>query len=805
MAVPSKPSPLNRLWGNLTGATAATDIRPFTSLLERINLLGDSLGALEDQTLFRRAEGLHAQAEGPLVSDDLLCETFALVREVACRTLAQRPYDEQMIAGIAMHRGRVVEMQTGEGKTLAAVAPVVLNALTGSGAHVLTANDYLARRDASWMSPIYEVFNLDVGSIQEGMTVEAKRRAYACDVTYLTAREAGFDFLRERLCLDGEQRIQQRTAFALVDEADSILVDEARIPLVIAGACTEPADGLAAMADLVRRLTQDVDFDTDEHGHNIFLTDQGSARVEEIVGLENLYAPDNQAFLAHLRNALHAENLIHRDVDYIVRGGAIELVDDFTGRVADRRQWPDGLQAAIEAKEALRPGDEGQVLGSITMQHFLTTYDRLCGMTATARPATEELESYYGLEVTVVGFHQPCRRVDHVDRVFTHKRAKRRALVREIAGVHDAGRPILVGTASVAESEELAAKLADAGVSCQVLNAKNDELEAEIIADAGAVGAVTISTNMAGRGTDIRLGGASETDREEVVALGGLYVIGTNRHESLRIDQQLRGRAGRQGDPGASRFFTSLTDPLISRYGVRNLVAPRYLPKEQEEPIESAVLRREIDRAQRIIEGENITVRRRLWDYTNLVETQRQHIQSWRQNILDGLIPLNLISEHRPKRTKTVRALVGDEGLSLIERRLTLIAIDRAWSDHLEEVGRIRDGIHVVGVAGKNPLAEFWREAGEAFGRLRPEIDSRVVELFDRITVTEKGVDWQREGLLGPSSTWTYQVNDSPFGANPMQDLANRAGFAFWGAILLGPVIFLWGLWMHWKRWRRGR
>ncbi|OGD21138.1 MAG: accessory Sec system translocase SecA2, partial [Candidatus Aminicenantes bacterium RBG_13_59_9] len=522
---------------------------------------------------FRRERALHTASEAELGAlsrklrarvasephpERAAVEAFALVYEACCRTIELVPHDVQMVAGLAMLERRIAELPTGEGKTLAAVFPAYLQALTGRGVHILTFNDYLARRDAAWMGPIYRLLGLSVGFVQEGMSKPEKRSAYACDVSYATAKEAGFDFLRDQLANETDDLVHRPFHVALVDEADSILVDEARIPLVISGAAGEFNTDAERLAPLIRRLVPGRDYETDEEKRNVFPTDAGLEKLEQSLGCGDLYSSHNEQLLAAVHCALHAAVLLQRDVDYIVRNGRIEIVDEFTGRIMEKRHWPDGLQAAVEAKENLFHGSEGRILGSITLQHYFRLYPQLCGMTATALPSAAELEEFYGLSVAVIPPHRPCIRVDHPDVVFTHKKAKMRALIQEITDVHASGRPILVGTLSVRESEELAAALKESGVHCDVLNAKNDELEAKIIAEAGRLGAVIVSTNMAGRGTDIRLGGGNEAEREEVAALGGLYVIGTNRHESLRIDRQLRGRSGRQGDPGSSRFFISL-------------------------------------------------------------------------------------------------------------------------------------------------------------------------------------------------------------------------------------------------------
>ena len=717
-------------------------------------------------------------------------------------------FDEQLIAGLGLHAGQVVEMQTGEGKTLAAVAPVALNALRGLGAHVLTANDYLARRDASWMGPIYERFGLSVGSVQEGMSAAERRAAYACDVTYLTAKEAGFDLLRDGLALAPGDVVHRPFHFALVDEADSVLVDEARIPLVIAGTVDEPGPDAAQMAALVRDLRVGADVERDEHGRNVFLTEAGVARVEDQLGIGSLHETCNVGVLADLQNALHGEFLLARDVDYIVRGGTVELVDDFTGRVAEQRQWPDGLQGAIEAKEGLRIRREGRILNSITVQHFLRSYPRLCGMTATAQPSAEELETFYGLSVVVIPTHRPCRRVDRPDMIFTDREAKERALVAEILREHARGRPVLVGTASIVESERLATTVGGVGVPCRVLNAKQDEREADIVADAGALGAVTISTNMAGRGTDIRLGGRDERNRDAVVAVGGLAVFGTNRHESLRIDRQLRGRAGRQGDPGSSRFFISLDDPLIARFGVRKLIGARYLPERQDPPVESQILRREIDRVQRIIEGENLDSRRRLWKYSALAEAERREIQLMRLAVLDDSMAFDLLETRCPEKFRTALSLVGQREMWGIERRLTLHAIDCHWSDQVAFLRWLRDAVLSLSLMvdpnpfspRSDPQAEFYRRAGEAFDGLRPRVDADVVSGFERITVTDEGVDWERERLTGPSSTWTYLVNEPTPGLRGLRALVSNPKVIGLGEVILAPLVLLQRIARGWRR-----
>ena len=794
--------PADRSWWHDADPAGKRRLAPFLPLLDEIDRHGAPLAWAGDPGLLRRAAVLRRQADEGTPLDELLPEWFALVREIAHRELGERPYEVQLLAGIALHRGTLAEMQTGEGKTLAAVAPASLAALAGRGVHVLTFNDYLARRDAAWMGPIYRRLELTVGVIQEGMHPSERRQAYACDVTYATVKEAGFDLLRDGLCLEPGEAVHRPFHLALVDEADSILIDEARIPLVIAGTMDRPGVELQRLAAVARRLRRGTDFDTDEYARNIFLTDRGIGRAEALLGCGNLFeGADNISLQAQLRNALHAEALLRRDVDYIVRDGRIELVDELTGRVAENRHWPDGLQSALEAKEGLTAQPEGMILGSITIQHFLHQYPRLAGMTATASPAADELAEVYGLEVTAVPTHRPCIREDLPDLVFTRQEAKRRALVDEIARVHGEGRPILVGTASVEESEHLAAELRQAGIAARVLNARNDAEEAEIVAEAGRHSAVTISTNMAGRGTDIRLGGSDEHERERVLALGGLYVIGTNRHESRRIDDQLRGRAGRQGDPGTSRFLTSLEDPLLQRYGLARLIPARVLQTASADTVDHPAVDREIARAQRIVEGQCGDIRSRLLRYARLLEQQRGDLQEWRRAVLDSRAETGLLARLSPERWSRLCAAHGGELLARVERRLTLLAIDRCWSDHLAEMQAVRDEVHLVTLDGRDPLAEFYRTAGRAFDGLFARIDEAVVGSFEALHVSANGVDWDAAALRGPSSTWTYLVNDAAFGSNPFLTLATRHSIGLWATLLLGPLLFLWAAVLHWRRW----
>ncbi len=523
---------------------------PAESAVSAIRKRRDELAGLTDREL----KTLAANAND-------INEVIAVTAVAASRLLGFDLFDVQVRGALALAAGRIAEMQTGEGKTLTAVPAVIWYARNNPGVHVMTVNDYLARRDAKWMGSIYEFFGLSVGVIQQGMSAADRRRAYACDITYATANEIGFDFLRDQMALYPADQVHRPFSVAVIDEADSILIDEARIPLVIAGGDPE-SESLAWKADrITRTLHPHHHYRIEEYGRNVTLTDTGIHAVETALGCGNLFDPENFEKHTAVQDSLHARALLHRDIDYVVKNGAVESVDEFKGRIAQDRRWPAGLHAAIEAKEGIAPKAQGRVLGSITLQNLIALYPRVCGMTGTAATQAEELRALYNLDVAVIPTNRPMIRVDHPDSLFRTKAEKEQALVQEIVTAHASGRPVLVGTASVEESERLSSLLGETPHS--VLNARNEEQEAAIIANAGQGGALTISTNMAGRGTDIKLG-------EGVATLGGLYVIGTNRHESRRIDNQLRGRAGRQGDPGSSRFFVSLEDPLLVKYAAEN-------------------------------------------------------------------------------------------------------------------------------------------------------------------------------------------------------------------------------------------
>jgi preprotein translocase subunit SecA len=651
-----------------------------------------------------------------------LAETIALTAVVAARVLGCVMFDVQLQGAVALAGGRIAEMQTGEGKTLAAVPAVVWHARERLGVHVMTTNDYLARRDAQWMGDIYRFLGLSVGCIQQGMTSEERRRAYAAAVTYATANEIGFDYLRDQLALYPRDQVHRPFAVALVDEADSILIDEARMPLVIAGD-QESTESLAGRVDAVtRQFRRSLHYTVDEFGRNVILTDLGINTIERVFGCANLFDDENLALHAAVQDSIHAHALLRRDVDYLVKNGAIESVDEFKGRIIQDRRWPAGLQTAIEAKEGVALKMQGRVLGSITLQNLMALYPTVCGMTGTAATQAEELLKVYGLSVEVIPTNKPVIRQDHPDVVFRTRQEKEDAVIEEIRDVHETGRPILVGTGSVEESERLSARLR--GIPHHVLNARNDEEEAAIVARAGERGAVTMSTNMAGRGTDIRLG-------QGVADLGGLYVIGTNRHESRRIDNQLRGRAGRQGDPGSSRFFVSYQDNLLVKYGIGD-------PRHGLDP--AAVQRR--------IEGQQLDIRQFLCKYERATEGRRLAIQARRQGILDGSIPC--ASEN--------------------ERLAALVTIDDLWSDYLAALADVRAGVHWVSLTGgaRDPLQEMYRlgvldafreylkKVHILFEEFQTSIDDEIPKRLEMLELT--GIDPTQRG-----STWTYVTTDQPF------------------------------------------
>ena len=662
------------------------------------------------------------RAELSLLSDDDLrlfaqthtgrIETMAAVAVAASRILGMEMFDVQLQGAMGLTEGRIIEMQTGEGKTLAAVPAVVCYARVAKSIHVMTVNDYLARRDAQWMGDIYRFFGLSVGYIQREMPTEERKRAYSCQITYATANEVGFDYLRDQLALDRHGQVHRGFEVALIDEADSILIDEARIPLIIAGGHSD-AEALPYRVDrLTRQFRRGADYSVDEHGRNVVLTDAGIHAVEKMFRCGNLFDEANLTLLTAVQDSIHAHALLRRDVDYLVKNGAIESVDEFKGRIVQDRRWPAGLHTAIEAKEGVVLKQQGQILGSITLQNLIALYPQVCGMTGTAATQAREFQQIYGVQVEVVPTNRPVIRFDHPDIIFHTKREKEEAVIAEIERVHQSGQPVLVGTTSVEESERFSKVLHAQSIPHQVLNARHEEQEAAIVARAGECGTVTISTNMAGRGTDIKLG-------DGVAELGGLYVIGTNRHESRRIDNQLRGRAGRQGDPGCSRFFVSLEDDLLVRYGIDN-----------------PLFRHEPDRIQRVVEGQNLQLRLFLQKYESVIEGQRLAIQGRRQEILADSNP----------------------SASEIERLLRLTTIDDLWAEYLAAVTELRSGIHWVTWGGRDPLHEYLTAVDQLFQQLEIKIEEETAK-----RITEAGANGVK--YIERGATWTYLTTDQPFGS----------------------------------------
>ncbi|MCL2741688.1 MAG: hypothetical protein FWE70_06215 [Oscillospiraceae bacterium] len=588
-----------------------------------------------------------------------MVRTFAMVKEAVRRTMGVSIFDVQLMAAVALCEGTLIEMQTGEGKTYSAVFPAAYMSLAGKGVHVLTFNDYLARRDCRWMGPIYDYLGVSAGYVSEAMGKDERLQMYARDVTYLTAKEAGFDFLRDFAATDRDGVVQRPLYYAIVDEADSIMIDEARVPLIISGSFGEgglapsrgdaqpdvgggptPGHGMAWAVRSAKALTDALrtgqDYGKDASKQNAYLTDEGVRKAEAHFGCGNLFTSGNVHLLTAVNNALHAKALLRRDVDYVVRDGKVDIVDEFTGRRADRKHWHDGLQWAVEEKEGVFRGEAGKVLGQVTMQFFLGEYPRLSGMTGTVIASVEEFKSFYELDTVVIPPNRPCVRVDAPDVVYSHREPKLRAIVEDVANAHRSGRPVLVGTASIAESERIARMIAERRLPCTVLNAKNDEEEAEVVAKAGMLGAVTISTNMAGRGTDIKLGGERGEMAEEIRALGGLYVIGTNRHESMRVDYQLRGRSGRQGDPGETRFYISLEDPLIVKYKIGELLPQHLACVRSDLPLPDSEVNEVIGHGQRMVEGQLFGIRQNLNKYSLLLERQRKAVHRLKRSLLVG-------------------------------------------------------------------------------------------------------------------------------------------------------------------------
>ena len=738
------------------------DLSPYEKLTAAVTEADESVQALSDDELtevvkeMRKPDGL---------DEDDLIEFLSLAREAGHRAIGERAFDGQIVGALALLQGRIVEMATGEGKTLAGAFAAAGYAVGGRKVHVLAVNDYLAQRDAEWMGPLYELLGVSVSHIGQASTPEERRTAYEAEVCYAPVSEVGFDVLRDRLVDDVADRVSAKPDVALVDEADSVLIDEARVPLVLAGATrSEEIDD--DVVQLVRKLRAGVDYEVDGDGRTVALTDKGTDVVEASLGDINLYDDENLERMTQVNVALHAEVLLRKDVDYLVRDGKVNLINNNRGRIAKLQRWPDGLQAAVEAKEAVPVSDSGEILDSITVQALVSGYPKLCGMTGTAVVVGEQLQEFYEVEVAVVPPNKPNIRIDEPDRLYLTVKEKNAALVEHIAEVHETGRPILIGTHSVEESEQLSELLETAEVPHVVLNAKNDAEEAAIVAEAGVPETVTVSTQMAGRGTDIRLGGRDGSNgKERAAELGGLFVIGTGLHASRRLDDQLRGRAGRQGDPGGSLFFASLGDELVTRYSITSGLRPS--PDEKGRLTDRKALAM-LEHAQRVADGANAELHRTTWSYHRLTGQQRAILLDTREKVLTDDLAAEEFAERAKERYEELVEEIGEDVVKDAARRIALHHLDRRWADHLAYLADLREGIHLRSLAGGivhlKPIDEFNKSAIASFDTLIEDAWKDAAETFTEAEITADGFDEEASGVPRPTATWTYLVNDNPFG-----------------------------------------
>ncbi len=743
-------------------------------IVARVNALEPQISALPDGRLAAQTAEFRQRVGNGEPLEMLLPEVFATVREVSRRVLSMRHFDVQLVGGVILHEGKIAEMRTGEGKTLVATLPIVLNALTGRGVHLVTVNDYLARRDAEWMGAIYKFLGLSVGVIVHGMDDTERQASYRCDITYGTNNEYGFDYLRDNMKFRLEDMVQRELHYAIVDEVDSILIDEARTPLIISGPAEEATDKYVRVNSIIGYMKKDADYKVDEKARSVLLTeDLGIPKVERLIGVDNLYDPRNIEILHHVNQALKAHVLFKRDVDYMVKDGEVVIVDEFTGRLMPGRRWSDGLHQAVEAKEGVKIENENQTLATITFQNYFRMFEKLAGMTGTADTEAVEFKQIYNLDVVVIPTNQPMIREDNGDQIYRTEGEKFQAVLEEVKRLYEEKRPVLVGTVSIEKSERLSALLSRHGIPQNVLNAKHHEKEAQIIAEAGQPGKVTIATNMAGRGVDIKLG-------EGVVEKGGLHIIGTERHESRRVDNQLRGRAGRQGDPGSSRFYLSLEDDLLRIFG-SDRIAPimSKLGMEEGEPIEHNLINKAVENAQKKVEAHNFDIRKHLLEYDDVMNKQRTVIYDMREDVLSGedlrdmvMEMVGEVAEELVGRFSDAKeypeqwelSALGDatyaqfgyrsdipkeevpglqqEGLAgriregaisayerkekeygadamrYLERMFLLSTIDAQWKDHLLSMDHLKEGIGLRGYAQKDPLKEYQREGFDMFSDL---------------------------------------------------------------------------------------
>ena len=772
----------------LLGNNSAREIKKMRTIIDHINSIESDYIKLSDTNLVAKTDEFKRRLAKGETLDDILPEAFAVVREASKRVLGMRHFDVQIIGGITLHRGNIAEMRTGEGKTLVGTLPVYLNALTGKGVHVVTVNDYLATRDSEWMGKLYKFLGLSVGLIVANLDYNQRKMAYSCDITYGTNNEFGFDYLRDNMVSEAAHMVQRPLNYAIVDEVDSILIDEARTPLIISGPGERSTDNYYKLAKIVPHLNAEEDYVIDEKQKTIAPTDSGIAKVEKMLGVENLYDAENIELNHLLGASLRAHTMMHRDTDYVVKDGEVVIVDEFTGRLMFGRRYSDGLHQAIEAKEGLKVERESQTLASITFQNYFRMYEKLAGMTGTAKTEEKEFNDIYGLEVYEIPPNKPLARVDMPDLIFKTKAAKYRAVVRDAVERHKKGQPLLIGTTSITQSEELSDMLKRSGVPHSVLNAKHHEQEAEIVAQAGQMGMVTIATNMAGRGTDIQLG-------EGVPEIGGLAILGTERHESRRIDNQLRGRAGRQGDPGSSQFFLSLDDDLMRIFGADNISGIMdKLGMEEDEPIEHSLITRSIEKAQKKVEDHNYNIRKYILEYDDVMNQQREVFYEQRRRILGNeslretietmidkivvesmdtyadeklypeewdyeglythlsqyfltkeiLSPEDMEEYSRQdleeklldlahSEYKERENLLGDVLMTQLEKAIMLRVVDRKWMEHLDNMDMLREGIGLRAYGQKNPLVEYKFEAYEMFQNMIESIQEETIMALYRI------------------------------------------------------------------------
>ena len=755
----------NRFW-KLLGASTDKDQSQSLDLVTASAEFDDKAAALDDDQLEKAAKLLNLDE---LAESADIPQFLAIAREASERATTLRPFDVQLLGALRMLAGDVVEMATGEGKTLAGAIAAAGYALGGRSVHVISVNDYLARRDAEWMGPLLKAMGLTVGWITAESTADERRAAYKCDVTYASVNEIGFDVLRDQLVTDVDDLVSPDPDVALIDEADSVLVDEALVPLVLAGTTHRETPRLEVIR-LVGELAAGTDYDTDKDRRNVHLTDTGARKLEKALGGIDIYSEEHvSTTLTEVNVALHAHVLLQRDVHYIVRDGQVQLINASRGRIAQLQRWPDGLQAAVEAKEGIDPTETGEVLDTITVQALINRYPRVCGMTGTALAAGEQLRQFYKLGVSPIPSNTPNVREDETDRVYITEAAKFDAVLAHIKTVHETGQPVLVGTRDVAESEDLHERLVKGGVPAVVLNAKNDEEEARVIAEAGTLRSVTVSTQIAGRGTDIRLGGSDESGHDEVAELGGLHVIGTGRHHTGRLDNQLRGRAGRQGDPGSSVFFSSWEDDVV----IAHLDSEKLpLATDEDGRITADKAAQLLEHAQRVAEGRLLDMHANTWRYNQLVAQQRAILVERREKLLRTTTALDELAERSPERHAELVDEIGADRLEKISRQIMLYHLDRGWADHQAYLSDIRESIHLRALGRQSPLDEFHRLAVDAFASLAADAIEAAQQTFETANLLEdeQGLDLSK--LARPTSTWTYMIHDDPMANDSMSALS---------------------------------